>query len=37
MIAAPGEVTQLLHELSQGNKDAEGLLITLGFAGSEPI
>jgi RNA polymerase sigma factor (TIGR02999 family) len=32
MNGAPGEVTRLLHELSQGNKDAEGLLIPLVYS-----
>jgi RNA polymerase sigma factor (TIGR02999 family) len=32
VIAAPGEVTHLLHELRRGNKDAEGKLIPLVYA-----
>jgi RNA polymerase sigma factor (TIGR02999 family) len=32
MGVAPSEVTQLLHELSQGNKEAEGVLIPLVYS-----
>jgi RNA polymerase sigma-70 factor, ECF subfamily len=30
-VSAPGEVTQLLHELKEGNKDAEGRLVPLVY------